>query len=159
MRRIICSTTPILSLIKINKLDLLQQLYGQIIIPNAVYKEVEEGKFSNHYQDLKTINWIKIETLNKNLQLPNFGLDAGEEEVIQLALQINADFVIIDETLGRKIALQNNIRLTGTIGLLLKAKEKNLISSVRTELDLLLSEGIWISKKLYQRTLEISNEK
>ncbi len=60
MHKTISNTTPILSLLKINKFDLLKELYGEIIIPNAVYQEIEKGKEKPYYKDLSLIDWIKI---------------------------------------------------------------------------------------------------
>jgi uncharacterized protein len=60
MHRVVSNTTPIISLLKLNRLDLLKQLYNQIYIPTAVYKEVEAGKAKRFYTDLAVIDWIKI---------------------------------------------------------------------------------------------------
>jgi len=61
MRKIISNTTPILSLLKINKLDLLKELYGKITVPGAVFQEIEKGNEKLYYQDLSLIDWVEIE--------------------------------------------------------------------------------------------------
>lgn len=158
MHKIICNTTPILSLIKINKLEILQQIYHQITIPLAVYNEIEDGKSKLHYINLKSLNWIIIEEIEDRESMLNLSLDAGEGEVIQLALERKADLVILDENAGRAKAIQNKLKITGTIGILLKAKELGYINPLRNELDTLINQGIWLSKKLYNTTLELANE-
>ena len=128
---VISNTTPILSLLKIEKLNLLQQLYGEIIIPFAVYKEIENGKDKPFYEDLSKLDWIKIINIkNPESRVFLFDLDDGEAEVLILAKEFNASIVILDEVMGRRYAKQLNLNLTGTIGILLKAKEKGYLKSI-----------------------------
>src|SRR5690554_6377439 len=103
MRKLVCNTTPILSLIKIRHLHLLRDMYGEIIIPHAVYDEIEVGKNWKYYIDLSKERWIKIQSIKDAVILDLFlDLDIGEAEVIILAKEIGADLVILDETLGRR---------------------------------------------------------
>ena len=133
MRKIISNTTPILSLLKLDKLYLLKKLYGRVIVPFAVYHEIEEGKEKPYYQDLTLLKWIEIRKIkNPNSRDYLIDLDDGEAEVLILAKEINADLVILDEIMGRRYAKQFEINLTGTIGILLKAKENGLVSSIKT---------------------------
>lgn len=60
MRKIVSNTTPILSFLKLDRLDILESLYCKIIIPEAVYIEIEQGKTKQYYQDLLAVNWIEI---------------------------------------------------------------------------------------------------
>jgi len=160
MPKIISNTTPILSLLKINKLDLLKKLYGEIVIPNAVFQEIENGKEKEYYQDLTHLPWIKITDL-KNPDSKEFftDLDDGEAEVLILAKEQNADLVIMDEILGRRFANQLGVNLTGTIGVLLKAKENGLIESVSELLTELIEKGTWLNPKLVSRIKELTKEK
>lgn len=149
MLKIVSNTTPIIALLKIDKLILLKELYGEIIIPKAVYDEINEGKDKTYYADLQQIDWIKILEIKNNKALHYFlELDAGEAEVIVLATEINADLVIIDETLGRMFAKHNNLKVTGSIGILIKAKEKGLVERITPLLDELQEKGFWIGNKL-----------
>jgi hypothetical protein len=63
MHKVISNTTPILSLLKIDKLILLKELYGKIIIPEAVFKEIETGKEKPYYQNLSYLDWIQIQKI------------------------------------------------------------------------------------------------
>lgn len=114
MRKVIINTTPILSLLKINKLPLLHDLYGNVIIPSAVHFEIESGKNFRFYIDLKLINWIKIRRLHEPASRTSLNeLDDGEAEVLLLAKEINADLVVMDEALGRGYAQQMGLKFTG----------------------------------------------
>ena len=159
MRKIISNTTPILSLLKIGKLNLLKELYGKVIVPTAVYEEVEKGREKLYYQDLTQIDWLEIHEIgNPDSRAYFLDLDEGEAEVLILAKEQNADLVIMDEIMGRRYAKQLNFNLTGTIGILLKSKEKGLIVSIKNLLTELTKKGTWLSPKLISKALKLSNE-
>jgi len=160
MRKVITNTTPVLSLLKIDKLDILKELYGQIIIPNAVYQEIEEGKYKEFYTDLKQIDWIIIKSIKDKKSCEYFvDLDNGETEVLILAKEINADLIILDEIIGRRYCKVLKYNLTGTLGVLLRAKEKGIIKSVKSLLFELIEKGTWLNPKLINEVLKISKEK
>ena len=159
MRKTVSNTTPILSLLKINELILLKELYGRIIIPNAVYQEIENGKEKQYYQDLSLVPWIEIVVIKNPESILYFtDLDHGEAEVLILAQEQNADLIIMDEIIGRRFAKQLNFNITGTIGILLKAKEKGLINSVTKLLTELTDKGTWLNTKLVSKAIELAGE-
>ncbi len=159
MRKVISNTTPLLSLIKINQLDVLREFYGEIIVPFAVFEEIESGKDKNYYQDLTAQDWIHIEKIRNPVTRLYFSdLDKGEAEVIILSQELKADLVIIDEILGRQKAKQMNIPLTGTLGILLKAKSNGIITAIKPLLDELEQKGSWFSLKLRAKVLELAKE-
>jgi predicted nucleic acid-binding protein len=132
MRKVISNTTSILSLLKINRLSLLKELYGSVIVPQAVFQEIENGKEKPYYTDLSKLGWINIQQIINPGSLDYFfDLDRGEAEVLLLARELKADLVILDENLGRRYARQLDLTLTGTIGILLRAKQKGLIPSIK----------------------------
>ncbi|MFN2261674.1 MAG: hypothetical protein ABR595_06375, partial [Psychroflexus sp.] len=132
MPRIVSNTTPIISLLKLNLLDLLNDLYSEIHIPVAVYEEIEAGKSKAFYKDLLKIDWIKITEIKDKQAVKYFlDLDSGEAEAIVLATEINADLIILDEKLGRFHAKHADLKLTGTIGILIKAKVNGLVSELK----------------------------
>jgi predicted nucleic acid-binding protein len=92
------------------------------------------------------------------LQAINLTLDSGESEAIALYWEKATDFLLIDEQRGRKIAAQSGIKIIGTLGVLLLAKRKGLISAIRPFVDLLRRSPVRISDYLYQKTLEIAEE-
>ena len=159
MRKIISNTTPILSLLKIGKLSLLKELYEKVIVPTAVYIEIENGKEKPYYQDLTQIDWIEIQEIrNPDSKAYFLDLDDGEAEVLILAKEQNADLVIMDEIMGRRYAKQLGFSLTGTIGILLKLKEKGFIESIKDLLIELTEKGTWLSPKLIAKVIKLSNE-
>ena len=159
MRKIITNTTPIISLLKIDKLELLKELYGELTVPNAVYQGIEKGKHKPYYQNLKLVDWIKIEKIKNTDSLAFFvDLDKGEAEVLILAKEQKADLVILDEIMGRRYAKSLELNLTGTIGVLLKAKEKGMIDSIQEILTELTEKGTWLNPKLIKRVIDLSNE-
>lgn len=158
MLKIIFNTTPILSLLKINKLNILKELYGEIIIPYSVYKEIEVGKNKEYYLHLKKISWIEIvRATNTNLYTDFNKLDKGELEVFQLYIELKADLVVIDEKIARDLARKNGIKHTGLIGILLKVKKLNLIENVSDLLIELKNKNTFISDKIVNQILEIEN--
>lgn len=159
MPKIISNTTPILSLLKIGKLHLLKELYGNIIVPMAVFQEIERGKEKPYYQNLTLLDWIDIQGIkNHDARAYFIDLDEGEAEVLILAKEQNAELVIMDEILGRRYAQQLEFNLTGTIGILLKAKEKGLIKSLKALLTELTEKGTWLSPKLISKAIKLANE-
>ena len=160
MLKVISNTTPILSLLKIDKLNLLKELYGKIIIPEAVFREIENGKEKPYYKDLTKIDWIEIQKIkNKSSRAYFTDLDEGEAEVLILANEQNADLIIMDEIIGRRYVKHLGINLTGTIGVLLKAKNRGLIGSVKNLLTELTEKGTWLNPGLISKILMLADEK
>jgi len=159
MRKVVSNTTPILSLLKIGKLDVLRELYGKVQIPRAIYREIEAGKDKDYYADTKELGWIEIKSIqSSSARLYLFDSDDGEAETIILAQEQSADVVIIDEKLGRRYAAQINIPVTGTIGILLKAKERGLITAVAPFLRELRDKSSWINDNLFEKALRLADE-
>ena len=159
MLKVILDTTPILTLLKVSKFSLLKEIYRKIIIPEGVYQEIEIGKNKEYYINLAELEWVKIEKI-KNKQAIKYlvDLDKGEAEVIILAEEINSDIVVIDEKIGREYAKQNNLNLTGTLGILIKAKNKGLIKAIKLLIDEMQNKGVWLNDKLIKSVLKITGE-
>lgn len=159
MLKVVSNTTPIISLLKLNRLDLLQKLYSQIYVPNAVFEEIEAGKTKEYYKDLSTINWIIITKIQDKQALNSFiDLDAGEAEAIVLATEIDADLILLDEKLGRFHAKHADLKITGTLGVLAKSKSEGYIESLEPLLNELKDKTVWISEKLKTKILKIVGE-
>lgn len=159
MLKIVCNTTPIVSLLKIGQLPLLEALYSNVIIPEAVWREIEAGKGGAYYTDLKALPWIDIQVIQNPIALQYLtDLDQGEAEVIVLAREISADLVIIDETLGRQYAQHFGLPLTGTLGILLRAKKDGHIPLIKPLLEQLRRQGVWLSDRIFQDVLLLAGE-
>ncbi len=159
---IVSDTSAISNLFVINQTAILKSLYSQIIIPEAVYFELfnfKEHDFSTFLQ--QNVSWIEIKTVTAKKDILKFRsqLDLGESEAIVLAKELNADLLIIDETLGRKIAAENGIKTIGLLGILLIAKKKKIITEIKPLLNLLMNKaGFRVKDDLYKRVLKEANE-
>lgn len=159
MLKVVSNTTPIVSLLKLNKLDLLHHLYNQIYIPTAVYKEVEAGKDKVYYQNLSKIDWINIIDIDDKQAVKYFlDLDSGEAEAIVLATELNADLILMDEKLGRHYAKHAELKITGTIGILIKAKSNGFIDELKPLIEELMHKGVWIKDNLKSEILKLIGE-
>lgn len=158
---VISDTSPISNLATVGQLDLLQQVYGNVIIPETVYQEIiNAGATEPATLAIQNLEWIKKGSVN-NLNLVmslQAKLDPGEAEAIVLALELKADLLIVDERKGRKEATKLGIKITGTLGVLLKAKKLGLISSIKPILDDLINSGFWVSSEIYQQVLALVEE-
>lgn len=159
MRKVVSNTTPILSLLKIRHLHLLEALYTSIIIPQAVWQEVEAGKNGPFYTDLSLLPWVDIQSVQNPASVQYLtDLDKGEAEVIVLAREIGADLLIIDEALGRQYAHHFDLTLTGTLGVLLRAKKEGHILQIKPLLEMLRIHGVWLSNRVVQDVLLLAGE-
>jgi len=145
MPKVIINTSPIQYLYQTNLLDLLPQLYGEIILPQGVALELAEGRnLGVAVPNPENYPWFKlIPSPDLNLTpLSTVGdiLGRGEKEAIALGLEIFDSLIILDDNLARNYAKELKLKITGTLGVLLKAKQKgylNLINPVIEELILL----------------------
>lgn len=159
---IVSDTSPINNLAAINQLELLRQLYGTVIIPEAVYRELTEPDFPvAGATEVQTFDWIQTRQVTNHtiVEVLRNELDLGETEAIALALELEAEQVLIDERLGRIVAARLNLRYTGILGILVEAKSQGLIPLVKPLLDDLINQaGFWIAEPLYNSVLELVNE-
>ena len=148
--KVYVDTSSIIILNKINALDLLNKIYSNVIITNYIQLELNEAIPS----------WISVE-LTYNIDqsfLKNFNLGLGETSIIINAIKNNG-FLIIDDLKARKIATTLNLSFTGSIGILIIAKELKLIDSVKYYLEKIQETNFRLSDALINKVLEITNEK
>lgn len=150
MRKVIVNSTPLIALCKINRLELLKELYGEITIPEAVFLEVTAKNDAVKRKLLESGAWIHVQTIsdNSDKRMYKAKLHDGEVEVMILAQEIKADLVIIDDNAARKTALYLGLPLTGTIGVLLRAKEAGLVSKVMPLVESLEHNGLYFGPQL-----------
>ncbi|MBX2928765.1 MAG: DUF3368 domain-containing protein [Saprospiraceae bacterium] len=156
---VVSDTTAITNLIQINLLSVIHNLYGRLIIPQAVYDELSE--FADQDKVLDDHSWIEVKTIdNRRLfQKLKKELDAGEAEAIVLGIELNADLLVIDEIKGRRLAKENGLRIIGLVGILIAAKTKDLIPAVKPYLDELMNDkGFRIAPSLYEIVLKQAGE-
>jgi len=157
---IVSDTLPINNLAAIN--HLLHQLYGTVLIPEAVYRELTDPNFPvAGATEVQTFDWIKTCAVSDRplVEALSNELDIGEAEAIALAVEISADQMLIDERQGRLVASRFNLRFTGLLGILIEAKSRGLIIEVKPVLDALVNEaGFWIAEPLHNKILQTVNE-
>ena len=157
---VIVNTSPIFYLHRLGCLDILRKLYGSIAIPQGVVDELEAGKSAG--EDIPEINdykWIMI----KKVTVPEYikiitDLGQGEAQVLALACEEKNPLVILDDALARKIGKLRGLRLTGTAGVILKAKSKNHIADIKPFLDKLKDVGFYLTDDLISDILKIAGE-
>lgn len=159
---VVSNTTPLIGLAQIQRFDLLQQLFGEIHIPQAVYDEAvirgrEEGGAK---REVSTATWIKTVSVKDRLAVEVLldELDLGEAETIVLAREIEADWVLMDEKKGRRKLTQMGINKIGTLGILLKAKQVGLLTAIRPEIEKLRQQGFSISQDVIDAVLQQAHE-
>jgi len=158
---VVSNTSPISNLAAIGQLELLQKLYGNIIIPPAVYQElINSGDAEPATLAVQTLDWIQTQPVSDRVLLETLqtNLDPGEAEAITLAVEINAERLIIDERRGRNEAIQLGLQVTGILGIALAAKQEGLIPLVQPILDDLRANTFWIRDALYAEVLRLAGE-
>lgn len=157
MRRVVVNTTPLIALSHVGQLDILKKLYGEIIIPQAVYKElsVKEESICKKMVN-SSLDWIRIDNIQNQMAKSMYKtqLHEGEVEVMILSKEIQADVVIIDDANAKKHAKYLELLVTGTLGILIKAKQKGYVDELKPILHQMVQNGIYISQKLIELCLK-----
>jgi len=155
---VISDTSPITNLIQIDCLDLLNVVFGKIIIPQTVYNELCE--LAEQKKILDDQDWISVVSAENRLAITQLEtqLDKGEAEAIAIAMELQSDFLIIDELKGRTIAEGLGIKIVGLLGTLLKAKQLGHISELKPKLEQLVEVGFRINPRLYDHVLRAAGE-
>ncbi len=158
MKVVIADTGVLISLIHINQLELIEQIFGEYYIAKAVW--IELNNYDNPNFDKSQLEKIKPKV--KEIQSRNYLtmiMDYGESESSILYEEIQADYLLIDDNKARKIAESLNINCIGTLGILLKAKEKNLVNELRPIFIEFMQTGRYFSKTLLNNILKQIEEK
>ena len=157
---VIVNTSPLLYLHQVGCLELLQQLYGTITVPPAVPQELEIGKLQGvDVPEVNSIEWIQIRPVASAAIIPAvIDLGQGEAEVIALGLENPNSLLIFDDSLARRIADLYSLKYTGTLGVLVKAKQAGYLSAVAPVITMLRSKGMWLTDKIISDVLRLSGE-
>lgn len=151
MQRVVSNSSPIIHLTKIGRLNLLRDYFQEIVIPEAVYREcITEGKGRSEAELIKNADCIKRAQVkdNKLVKLLQSTLDDGESEAIALSLEIRASLILLDDSDAREKARLYGLKITGIIGILLRAKREGKVPSLKGELKRLKETGFWIAEDL-----------
>lgn len=163
---VISDSSILIALTRVGMIEILPLLFGEILIPPAVAMEISvENRFGS--SALIHTTWLQVTALKNpsratDLVLGQSGygkLHIGEAEAIILAVEVNADALLIDERRGRKIARQHGLDVVGVLGVLALAKSRGIIPEIRSALDALINEaGFRVGKALYQAVLKQAGE-
>ncbi|GIK76228.1 MAG: DUF3368 domain-containing protein [Chloroflexota bacterium] len=159
---VVSDASPLINLVIIGHLNVLQQLYGRVIVPQAVYDEVViKGAGQPGAMEVAQADWIDIKPItNRPLVTSIEGeLDKGESEAIVLAVELKATLLLIDDQKGRVVANRLGVNSIGLLGVLIKAKHEGMVTAVASLMDELRSKaGFWIADDLYYHILQVAGE-
>jgi hypothetical protein len=132
---VVSNSSPLIALHHLGRLDLGAPLFGTVLISPAVNHET--------FQTRPRPIWIEVRPLAQPLSalVLRGRLGAGEREAIALAVELNADLLLVDDAAARRTAVSIGLRVIGTFGILLRAKEQQLISAIKPLIDQLLAFG------------------
>jgi len=151
MLKIVISDTSTLILFqKIEQLDLLEKLYGKVITTPEIADEYGE----------KLPDWIEIESVSdkKYQEFIETQVDIGEASAIALAKEYKDVLLLLDDLKARKLAKRLNLKMTGALGIIHRAKQDGLIEKVKPLIDRLLATNFRISEKIIKEILTLNNE-
>ena len=137
---------------RIGLLGLLPGIYGNVLIPEAVWSELARGSLA---VVAGPPPWLAVGVVADRRLVSELGaeLDAGESEAIALALEQRADLLLIDEQMGREAATRLGIKITGLLGVLVIAKHRGMLPSVEPQIRALRAVDFWLSDELVERIL------
>lgn len=152
---IIADSGPLISLALIGHLDLLRQLYQQVLVPPAVWHEVTvKGWGMPGAETVSQLTWLEIRKPEPQVLQPlSILVDLGEAEAIALAQTITDSIVLLDDSQARRVAERFNIPRIGTLGILRRAKKRGLITAIRPHVEFLKANNIYMADNLVAAVL------
>ncbi len=160
MPDVICNTSPLQYLHQAGSLELLPALAGQVYVPEAVVAELREGQRRNVLlPTLEELSWLTVRPVRDRTLLPLVtNLGNGEKEVLALGLETEDALLILDDRDARRYAQALELEIIGTLGLLLRAKERGILDAVRPVLDRLQALGFRLNARTRQMVLKRASE-
>lgn len=157
---VVADTSPLNYLVLIEAEDLLPKLFGRVVIPNAVFEELQavgaSAKVREWVRNLP--EWIEIKQTSLSADAALDILDAGEREAIMLAQEFSADLLLVDDKQARQAAVDLGIAITGTIGILDKAARESLID-LKTVIGKIQKTSFRINDDLVRKLIEESEKR
>ncbi|MFN8472095.1 MAG: DUF3368 domain-containing protein [Anaerolineae bacterium] len=145
---VVSNTGPVIALAKVDTLPLLEQLFGVVLVPPTVHRELlakpgpEARRLDQAFATFVQV--MECPTATVTVEAAIAHLDHGEKEAVTLASLRDA-LLLIDDRLGRRAARHLGIRLTGTAGVLIQAVEQRLIPDAVAILEQMRADGYWLS--------------
>lgn len=159
---VVSDTSPISNLLLVGRLDILERLFQEIILPPAVHAEVlalkSLGKDVSAYESAKWIS-VRAPLQREKVTSLSLKLDQGESEAIAMAIEIGCDLLLIDERRGTRIAREEGLRTIGLAGVRIDAKRSKVVEEIRPLLEDLKSKaGFCLGQHLENRVLAEADE-
>lgn len=155
---VVADSSALISLATCDSLDLLNDLFDDVLVPESVFKEVTRG-YKPRSQALREYLRDKVRKVDMRdfIYLDAYA-DAGETEAMLLCKQISADKLLIDDKRGRKIAKINNISTVGSLGVLLAAKKAGVVSDIAPLVYQISDSPVYLDSNLIETVLELAGE-
>ena len=152
---VVSDASAIIALSIIGRLDILKELFHEIVIPTAVYQEIVIDDFQRPgAEEVLSDDWITVHSVQDHSPVISLNLGKGEKEAIALYLELKADLLLVDEVKARKQASKLKVTYIGILGVLVEAKRQNIIPVVKPILNELKDiAGFRISHSLYEYVL------
>ena len=160
MRAVICNTSPVQYLHQVDFLHLLPTLFGPVQVPWAVVAELSEGRRRGvSLPDLAELSWITTHRVDarQSSSLPT-NLGGGEKEVLALGLNTSDALLVLDDRDARRHAIAMGLEITGTVGILLLAKERGILDSIQPALTRLQTLQFRLSSETRRTVLNLAGE-
>jgi hypothetical protein len=155
----ISDSSPLILLSAAGQIDLMRELFGDIVVPPAVLIEVIAAGGGRAGSEANGLNWIVERSPRRAPELPD-ALRAGEAQAIALAVEDEPPtLLLLDDLAARRVALGLGIAVTGTAGVVLLAKRRGLINAVRPTLERLREAGLYLAQPLYNGLLAEAGER
>ncbi|MDM8564326.1 DUF3368 domain-containing protein [Candidatus Halobeggiatoa sp. HSG11] len=155
---LIADSSALVALSVCDSLILLEQLFNDVIVPNAVFEEVTKSD-KPEAQELKSYLIGKVCKVDmSHFIYLDSNIDIGETEAMLLYKQKSADRLLIDDKKGRKVAKINGINVIDSLGILLSAKQAGLISKIKPKINDIAKSRMYINQSLINLVLELAGE-
>ena len=155
---VVADASPLVALATCDYLEVLDKLFGEVKVSDSVYEEVI---VQNKLGSDRLKNYLQGKVVNAELAslvIEGSSLDRGELSSMVLYKKLQADYLLIDEKLGRRIAKLNNIKVIGSLGILIEAKRKGIIPSIKPQIETLRASTIYFSSTLLDYALKMAAE-
>lgn len=157
---VVSDTSALITLASAGELNLLRDLFGEVLIPERVWQEVVQANRPGA-EDVTDAAWIRTVPAPDTafLMALRADVDPGEAEAIALAFAVQADILLLDERRARNLAISMGFPVVGVVGVLLRAKQKGFLPLLRPVLDRMkMASGFRGSTKLYEEALHAAGE-
>lgn len=155
---VVADASPLVALASCDCLKVLDKLFGEVKVSDTVYEEVTVKNRIGSEQLKKYLQGKVVNAELASLVIEGSSLDRGELSSMVLYKKLQADYLLIDEKLGRRIAKLNNIKVIGSLGVLIEAKRKGILSSIKPQIEILHASTVYFSSTLLNHALKMAGE-